>query len=80
MMTNQNEIPDFIMTDTGSIKSRQTLKDYAGMFPNKNCKKCYGRGWTGKLILQNDPQNRKIHILCKCVKQDSKSLYCGIKW
>lgn len=52
------------------------LNNYQGMFPKKNCKCCYGRGWDYMITIDGE----KYHNICRCVKVQNGTLTCGIHW
>jgi hypothetical protein len=75
-----NELPQVVMMPNGQFKTVSKINNMVGMFPDKRCKKCFGRGWSGKYVVVGDEKGRKIHMICKCVKQEEGSLVCGIQW
>lgn len=68
--------PEVVMMPSGSIVNHNKTEDFKGWSPNPKCKKCYGRGWTGKYLFQE----LKIHMVCKCVKKQEGTLVCNMLW
>ena len=70
------KIPEMVCSPEKKILLSKEHNDFRGYSPNHRCNKCYGRGWTGKLVVKE----YRIHILCKCIKKIDGTLVCGIRW
>lgn len=74
-------VPETVIYN-GEVLSAKQMKNYLGIYADKKCHKCHGRGWIGKDLEYKDgkPTGNSIHILCYCIKYDKRALYCGIRW
>lgn len=76
------KIPEYVSVHN-VIVNKKRLNNYEGLFPNPNCRLCYGRGWDGKLIAHDVTdltKKRKYYSICRCVETQKGTLTCGIKW
>jgi len=70
----------FVEPESGTVKNYEELSPWDKIVesakrysvtisnPKKNCKKCFGRGYTGIAL----DGNNKVPIACKCIYQNLK--------
>jgi hypothetical protein len=75
-MKVENSLPAMVYNPEQQLILSKDNGDFQGYASNPRCNKCYGRGWTGKMVVDEN----RIHILCGCIKKVEGSLVCGIRW